>query len=412
MIGILDGVKDRSFLSFTFDGEAIENFGFAVVYNGDRLSSVLQPNFSNTTSTIPGRTGTLYWGTDITGYNLTVNVATDRATSRQIANLKGHFRPGKYGRLVFEESKYCYCYAIVDSPSDFTFVPFEEEVTINGHVYTDTIYKGEGTINFFIPQTYFYFNIGYDSFGDEYKNEPWFLASGLPLITSIREENCYLSNGVIANKVANNSPRVYAYNAGNAPAAVNLKFTYTQTFAAGNTVPWRDIQINKVIITKPRLFRDIDYALQLLDSHSSNWNTEAKVTTLNNLRDNLDSGLRAELIGIVNATGAGLKWATPSAAMTEIRNLINGVPYKISIDAVEMQSIMQVELTLHNFNSSSIPTYTEKLVENIGDSTNGEYLFIEGSQGLDELGKVHPQEIRMSQLLTDLEVFFTNTYLV
>lgn len=410
MRGILEGFEDKSFLSFTFDGKAIEEFGFAVVYNGDRLSTALQPEFSNSTSVVPGRLGSVYWGTDITGYTLELNLATDRATARQVANFKQHFMPGKYGILVLAECEYCYCYAYINAPSTFTFVPFQESTQINGEWYEDTIYKGEATLNFFIPQVYFYSNLNYAVYGDEYKDKPWFLASGLPLKSSIVQNNVYLANGIIANQTSPSST-FYAYNAGNAPANANVKFTLNIAFTSGRTVPWTNIVINDIVISKPRVFRDIDYTLNLLNTYSTYWTTVTKAQTLDELRENLDSELRSELIGIVNATGSGLNWTTPTAASTAIRNLIHKKTFYFSIDGIEVQSIMEATLTLHNF-SSRITTYSADIVENIGDSTNGRYLIIEGSEGLKSNGKVNVQTITTNRILDNLEIYFPNTYMV
>ena len=178
-MNFLDSIEDKSFISFTYDGKAIEEFGMAVVSSGDRLSTSLQQNFTNTITNISGKNGSLYWGTDITGLTINFNLATGGMTSRQLLNLKSHFKPGKIAPLVLIEHEYCYAYAIVSSATIFNFIPFDAIIKINGVEYNDTIYKGDATLSFYIPDGLFYSREGY-VIGEQYTDKPWFLASGLP----------------------------------------------------------------------------------------------------------------------------------------------------------------------------------------------------------------------------------------
>ena len=70
------------------------------------------------------------------------------------------------------------------------------------------------------------------------------------------------------------------------------------------------------------MFKDIDYTISLLNSNKSSWE-ENKTKVLIDLRENLDSGLREELIGITNATGSGLQWTTIDNAIAAIRAIIH-----------------------------------------------------------------------------------------
>ena len=410
-MNFLDSIEDKSFISFTYDGKAIEEFGMAVVSSGDRLSTSLQQNFTNTITNISGKNGSLYWGTDITGLTINFNLATGGMTSRQLLNLKSHFKPGKIAPLVLIEHEYCYAYAIVSSATSFNFIPFDAIVKINGVEYNDTIYKGDATLSFYIPDGLFYSREGY-VIGEQYTDKPWFLASGLPLTNKITAKNCFLSNNTVLNKssLSSGNLTIYAYNAGNMPAQANVCFTKTITFSSGYSVPWNDITIGNVILGKPRMFKDVDYTISLLNSYSSSWE-ENKTKVLIDLRDNLDSGLREELVGIVNATGANLQWTNTTDAIAAIRNIINNEKFIFSINGIENQTLMSAELTVHAFNNP-ITTTTKEFVENIGDITNGKYITIKESEGLREDGTVELQAINMSEVLDDIGVFFLNTYFV
>ena len=270
---------------------------------------------------------------------------------------------------------------------------------------------------------------------------------------SIIEKNCFLSNGILLNRLGaisnvyngggaglsisdyeklinsgysdskNNTiinclysrigpaeKVVYAYNAGNMPAQADVCFIKTFLFDSGYSVPWNDITIGDTVLGKPRMFKDIDYTISSLNLHSSSWE-ENKTKVLIDLRDNLDSGLREELIGIVNATGANLQWINTEDAIAAIRNIINNKKFVFSINGIENQTLMGAELTVHVFNNP-ITTITKEFVENIGDTTNGKYITIKESEGLKEDGTVELQAINMSEALDDIGVFFLNTYFV
>ena len=451
-MNFLDSIEDKSFISFTYDGKAIEEFGMAVVSSGDRLSTSIHPSFNNTISTVPGRTGSIYWGTNITGLSFHFKLATDSITSRQLLNFKSHFRPGKIARFSLAEAEYCYAYAVIDSASTFEFIPFDTTTIINGIDYSDTVYKGEDNLTFYIPDIFFYSDEHY-IFADDYVDKPWMIASGLPFKNSIIEKNCFLSNGILLNRLGaisnvyngggaglsisdyeklinsgysdskNNTiinclyskielteKVIYAYNAGNMPAQADICFIKTFLFDSGYSVPWNDITIGDTVLGKPRMFKDIDYTISLLNLYSSSWE-ENKTKVLIDLRDNLDSGLREELVGIVNATGANLQWISTEDAIAAIRNIINNKKFVFSINGIENQALMGAELTVHVFNNP-ITTITKEFVENIGDTTNGKYITIKESEGLKEDGTVELQAINMSEILDDIGVFFLNTYFV
>ena len=451
-MNFLDSIEDKSFISFTYDGKAIEEFGMAVVSSGDRLSTSIHPSFNNTISTVPGRTGSIYWGTNITGLSFNFKLATDSITSRQLLNFKSHFRPGKIAKFSLAEAEYCYAYAVIDSASTFEFIPFDTTTIINGIGYSDTVYKGEANLTFYIPDIFFYSDEHY-IFADDYVDKPWIIASGLPFKSSIIGKSCFLSNGMLLNssgvisnvydgggaglsisdyeKLINSGYSdsknntiinclysrigpaekvIYAYNAGNMPAQADICFIKTFLFDSGYSVPWNDITIGDTVLGKPRMFKDIDYTISLLNLHSSSWE-ENKTKVLIDLRDNLDSGLREELIGIVNATGANLQWISTEDAIAAIRNIINNKKFVFSINGIENQTLMGAELTVHVFNNP-ITTITKEFVENIGDTTNGKYITIKESEGLKEDGTVELQAINMSEVLDDIGVFFLNTYFV
>lgn len=139
---------DKEFIDFSFAGKHISDFGMVAVSDGDRHSLDMSPSFTDETSTVNGLSGQYYWGTTFNAGTINFKLASDGVTEQQLTEMKRHFIPGKYGKLILDERIGRYCYARVSSVITLNFVPFQEEKTIRGiKVYTN-IYKGEAAITF------------------------------------------------------------------------------------------------------------------------------------------------------------------------------------------------------------------------------------------------------------------------
>lgn len=407
MPAIFSSLKDKSFLSFTFNGVDVNSLGLAVVSNGDRYSLSLQPTFTNSFSTIPGKIGSFYWGTQITGKSISIALATDCMDYRDYMNAVQLFKPGNYGKFSFAQTDFCESYALVQSVSQFSFIPFESEKTVNGIKFNDTIFKGNMTLSFFFPDPYFYGKESVGNYIDDHVNQPWALASGLPFKNKVGTyQNLFLQNGQLLNAQPTIT-KYYCYNAGNAQAKVDFRFTDSFSVSS-NEVSWTDYKVEKLIVSKPRMFRDIDYTLSLLTTYESSF-AQNKVQILDDMRDTLDSALKSELTGIVLATGGGLHWPTVAQAKTAIAQIITGVDFSFSINGYLRQSLMSATLMLHVF-GQEITTQQTDVVENIEDSINGEYLVIEGSKGIGADGSITPQSITLNKNPKKVEINFLNTY--
>ena len=73
-----------------------------------------RPSSTHTTATVPGKTGTVYWGTTLSGGRTITKkkLVTDGMTS-SMAAFKNNFKPGNLCRLRFGESLYKYTYAYI-----------------------------------------------------------------------------------------------------------------------------------------------------------------------------------------------------------------------------------------------------------------------------------------------------------
>lgn len=145
---------DKEFIDFSFDGKHISEFGLVAVTDGDRLTANASPSFSSETSTVNGLSGQYYWGTTFGTGELTFKLATDGMTEKQLSAFKKHFIPGHYGKLILDERLGRYCYARLANVSTLSFIPFQEDITINGISFQTNIYKGEATLTLVLDFPY------------------------------------------------------------------------------------------------------------------------------------------------------------------------------------------------------------------------------------------------------------------
>lgn len=139
---------EKEFIDFSFDGKHISEFGLVAVSDSDRHSTDASPSFSDETSKVNGLSGQYFWGTTFDAGKKNFKLATDGMTEKQLSAFKKHFIPGRYGKLMLDERVGRYCYARVSSVVTLSFVPFQEDITIQGVAFQTNIYKGEASISF------------------------------------------------------------------------------------------------------------------------------------------------------------------------------------------------------------------------------------------------------------------------
>lgn len=170
---------DKEFIDFSFAGKHISEFGLVAVSDGDRHSLDMSPSFQDETSTVNGLNGQYYWGTTFDAGTISFKLATDGITEQQLADMKRHFMPGKYGKLVLDERIGRYCYARVSSVITLNFIPFQEEKVIRDIKVNTNIYKGEAAITFKMDYPWW---IGEDEYYSEVSetNLYKYLRNGIP----------------------------------------------------------------------------------------------------------------------------------------------------------------------------------------------------------------------------------------
>ena len=393
-------MADYDFIRLTFDGKKTSDFNLYVVSNSGRYTAPLAPQFENRTTSVPGRPGLLYWGTDLGNQEFSISLATDSMTGTQLNEFRKAFAPGKLGNLTFEESFYKTYKVMLSAPPTLSFLPFEK----NG----ENIYKGEVELQMITLEPY-----GYSEVPLVPTIQLTSLArkeSGLPVLTDfpsvdgviyhIAHNTRILNRTSTANKLTGQTINIY--HAGNAHALVDLKFTQTLLLnaSAGPIGPrsnWTHITIGTATLIKPRFLIEIEYTLQAVYDAFDDWVTQ-KEQTLNLLREELGGPHREALVALVNATGAGLAYPDFLNLVTKIRSdFFTEAVYTFAINGTNNQC----ELTV----VSGADTYVE---DNAG-SFNGKFITLAPSGILPvSVGK---ETITSTVALSNVEVNFRNTYI-
>lgn len=155
----------KSFISFTFGGKAIEDFGLIVVNSSDRMERQAYASFSDLTTNYDTLDGQLYWGSRFEPNQLELSLATDEITEQQIDNFREWFAPGKERELILSEHPNRAILARVASAPVLSFIPFEKKtsIKINNLNYdtSTTVYRGEVSLSFVMDEPHWYGILNY-----------------------------------------------------------------------------------------------------------------------------------------------------------------------------------------------------------------------------------------------------------
>lgn len=228
---------EKEFIDFEFDGKNVSDFGLVVVSDGDRLSLDFSAPFTDETSEVNGVDGQLFWGTKYNARKLQYKLATDGMTPQQVSAFKQHFRPGKYGKLfdTYEFGKYSW--ARVTEPPVFSYIPFQNQVSVGANSFKSDIFKGEVTITFICDDPLKY---GEYSAIDKVNEETIRLMvhEGVPLGNDDHwklDFPCHLANGDKIGIDDNSGTHFLFYNPSEAPTAakLTLKVPFSTTLKNG-----------------------------------------------------------------------------------------------------------------------------------------------------------------------------------
>lgn len=242
---------NRSFISFSFGGRWIDDWGLVATIDGDRMQRAGSANFEDLVSTYDVADGQFYWGTHYNANELSFILATDRITQKELDDFRHWFSAGHMAELVLSEHPNRGIIARIGEPININVLPFEEKTSINilGHEYetSTTIYKGEINIRFVMDEPFWYSKEQYfdSTFVDANNNSVATLESkdaikiimedGVPVKEMfstqimIGDNKIYSNNEIKENEglTLNEKQLQYLYYPGNAPVEPKISFTFT-----------------------------------------------------------------------------------------------------------------------------------------------------------------------------------------
>ena len=156
---------DRAFISFSYGGVNIEDFGLIATFEDNGKTGNVYANFEDLTSNYSVVDGQFYWGSHYTTDALNFALATDGITQKQLDAFKQHFRPGRSLPLILAEHPYRAILARVSQSPTYTLVPFQET---EKHIILDTekvvpvtVYRGAIQLSFIMDMPFWYGTTSY-----------------------------------------------------------------------------------------------------------------------------------------------------------------------------------------------------------------------------------------------------------
>lgn len=171
----------RSFISFSYGGKIIEDFGVIVVNGNNFLNQNLYAQFEDMTTSYEVLDGQFFWGSHFTTNQISLTLATDGMTENQLNDFKRWFKPGKAKELILAEHPNRAIMARISDVPTLSMIPFEKEISVkiggNNYNTSTTLYKGTIELNFVMDDPFWYSRT--DILGDALSNyDTWTDANG------------------------------------------------------------------------------------------------------------------------------------------------------------------------------------------------------------------------------------------
>ena len=183
-----DKRADYDFIAFSFNGKhSYEDFGIYRVIDGDRYNIELSPEINDKTAELTGSDGMILFGTNNKTRVFNVNFAFDNLTETKLKELRQWLNCKGVYDLWFAEYPYKVYSAKVTGQPNIKYIPFDGNDSNNN----ETIYKGEGTVQFtcYYPYAHTPDYVGAtgtasgkaaNSYNDFPNKANWIKASGIP----------------------------------------------------------------------------------------------------------------------------------------------------------------------------------------------------------------------------------------
>ena len=151
---------NRAFISFTYGGKYIEDFGFIATISSNMMTGSAYAEFSDQVTESEVFDGQIYWSTHYDKNSINFELATDGITENEFDNFKAWFKPGVIRELVLMERPNRGILARVAEVPNFNMIPFGHNISVKlgGKEYETktTLYKGTISLSFVMDDPFWY----------------------------------------------------------------------------------------------------------------------------------------------------------------------------------------------------------------------------------------------------------------
>lgn len=179
---------NRSFISFSFGGKWIEDYGFIVISDGTHYARPLFSDFAHNITDLEVADGQIYWSTHYNANSLSLTLATDGIEDSMLEEFKRWFAPHNTRELVLSEHPYRTILARISSvPSIDTYVIKKEVTTkIGGMEYKTytSLHRGSITLEFVMDEPFWHSRANilcYEKPNGEIDYDRWLDANDTPV---------------------------------------------------------------------------------------------------------------------------------------------------------------------------------------------------------------------------------------
>ena len=151
---------DKAFISFTYGGKKIEDFGLIAVSVDDRYNGESPPEHEDFVTDARMLNGQYYWGSHYNAREMTISLVTDGMTQMQLDKFKYWFQAGEMRELIMAQHPNRGIIARVAQAPQISMVPFprKKRTIINDKEIEVTIiqYKGNIQLNLIMDDPFWY----------------------------------------------------------------------------------------------------------------------------------------------------------------------------------------------------------------------------------------------------------------
>lgn len=178
-------LMQRSFISFSWGGKNIEDFGFLVTTDGSFLQKKIYGNFTDNITESNILDGQIYWNTHYDSNDINFSLSTDGITEAQFNEFKHYFQPGIIKELVLAENPNRAINVRLSETPELHMIPFEKKIIkkIVGQEYetSTTLYKGSIFLSFIADEPFWYSKVNvldYKNSAGKYEQGKWINTNG------------------------------------------------------------------------------------------------------------------------------------------------------------------------------------------------------------------------------------------